>query len=44
MNFEFIPLLHEQRGFWWALTSMVAIATILGVLFWRKRYLARTAK
>lgn len=44
MNFEFIPLLHEQRGFWWALTAMASIATILGVLFWRKRYLARTAR
>jgi len=39
MNFEFIPLLHEQGGFWWAMASMVAIAALLGVLFWRKRYL-----
>jgi magnesium transporter len=42
MNFEFIPLLHEQSGFWWAMGSMVAIAALLGVVFWRKRYLART--
>jgi Mg2+ and Co2+ transporter CorA len=43
MNFEFIPLLHEQGGFWWAMGSMVAIAALLGVVFWRKRYLARTS-
>jgi magnesium transporter len=44
MNFEFIPLLHEQGGFWWAMASMVAIAALLGVVFWRKRYLARSAR
>lgn len=44
MNFEFIPLLHEQGGFWWAMGSMAAIALLLGVLFWRKRYLARSAR
>jgi len=42
MNFEFIPLLHRQSGFWWAMGSMTLIAIALGVLFWRKRYLART--
>jgi magnesium transporter len=44
MNFEFIPLIHQQSGFWWAVGSMVATALALGVLFWRKRYLARTAR
>jgi Mg2+ and Co2+ transporter CorA len=42
MNFEFIPFLHLQNGFWWALGAMVFIAALLGGLFWRKRYLART--
>ena len=42
MNFEFLPLIHKQDGFWWALGSMTAIATGLVALFWRKRYLART--
>ena len=42
MNFEFLPLIHKQDGFWWALGSMTAIATALVALFWRKRYLART--
>lgn len=44
MNFEFIPLVHQQAGFWWALGSMLLTAVVLGVLFWRKRYLARTAR
>jgi magnesium transporter len=43
MNFQFIPLLHQQTGFWWAIGSMVLTAVVLGVLFWRKRYLVRTS-
>lgn len=42
MNFEFIPLVHKADGFWWAMGSMVFIAVALVLLFWRKRYLART--
>ncbi len=42
MNFEFLPLIHKTDGFWWALGSMVFIALSLVLLFWRKRYLART--
>ncbi|GKS89938.1 magnesium transporter CorA family protein [Acidovorax sp. SUPP2539] len=42
MNFEFIPLVHKQDGFWWAMGSMTVIAVALIALFWRKRYLART--
>ncbi|MBC7435342.1 MAG: magnesium transporter CorA family protein [Bdellovibrionales bacterium] len=42
MNFEFIPLLHKQGGFWIAVGAMVVIATVLILVFWRKRYLART--
>jgi magnesium transporter len=41
MNFEFLPLVHKSDGFWIALASMVAIALLLVVVFWRKRYLAR---
>lgn len=44
MNFEFLPLIHQQSGFWWTLGTMGAIAVVLGVVFWRKRYLARTAR
>ncbi|RYF21423.1 MAG: magnesium transporter CorA [Comamonadaceae bacterium] len=44
MNFEFIPLVHKQDGFWWAMASMTVIAVALVSLFWRKRYLARTGQ
>jgi len=44
MNFEFIPLVHREAGFWWAMGSMFFIALVLGVVFWRKRYLARTGR
>lgn len=41
MNFEFLPLIHHTRGLWWAVSTMVVVAGGLGVVFWRKRYLAR---
>jgi Mg2+ and Co2+ transporter CorA len=44
MNFEFIPLIHQQAGFWWAMLTMASIAGGLGLLFWRKRYLARSGR
>lgn len=42
MNFDFLPLMHASTGFWWTLASMAMIAVTLGVVFWRKHYLART--
>ncbi len=42
MNFEFLPFIHAANGFWWALGGMVLIAATMGLVFWRKRYLART--
>jgi Mg2+ and Co2+ transporter CorA len=42
MNFDFIPLLHLHSGFWWTLGGMAAIAAALVLLFWRKRYIARS--
>jgi Mg2+ and Co2+ transporter CorA len=44
MNFEFIPLLHQETGFWWAMGTMALIAVLLSGLFWRKRYLARSGR
>jgi Mg2+ and Co2+ transporter CorA len=44
MNFEFMPAIHAQGGFWWTVLMMVVIALAMGVVFWRKRYLARTAR
>jgi Mg2+ and Co2+ transporter CorA len=43
MNFEFIPLLHRNTGFWWAMGGMALIASTLSLVFWRKRYIARSA-
>lgn len=44
MNFDFIPLVHRHEGFWWAMAAMSSIALGLGILFWRKRYLARSGR
>jgi len=44
MNFEFIPLVHKAGGFWIAMASMGVTALVLVMVFWRKRYLARTAR
>ncbi len=41
MNFEVLPLVHRQGGFWWAMAGMALMAVALVVLFWRKRYLRR---
>ena len=44
MNFEFIPFVHKQNGFWWAIGTMVLISTVLIGLFWRKRYISRSGQ
>ncbi|MEO7128552.1 MAG: magnesium transporter CorA family protein [Rhodoferax sp.] len=44
MNFEFMPLIHHQAAFWWTVVFMLAVAAVTGLVFWRKRYLARTGK
>ena len=44
MNFEFIPLIHSDGGFWWAMASMGLTAVGLALLFWRKRYLERSGR
>jgi magnesium transporter len=42
MNFEFMPWLHRASGFWWTMGGMGLIAGGMALVFWRKRYLART--
>lgn len=44
MNFEFIPLVHRNTGFWWAMGGMGFTAITLVLVFWRKRYLARASR
>jgi len=42
MNFEVMPLIHQQLGLWWAIGLMLVVAVSLVFLFWRKRYLTRS--
>ncbi|WP_367067242.1 magnesium transporter CorA family protein [Oryzisolibacter sp. LB2S] len=44
MNFDFLPIVHRKEGFWWAMGGMAAIGIALTLLFWRKRYLARSSQ
>lgn len=42
MNFDNAPFIHSSNGFWWSLVAMCTVAATMGLVFWRKRYLART--
>jgi magnesium transporter len=42
MNFDFVPVVHSQSGFWWVLGLMATTASVMCLVFWRKRYLMRT--
>jgi len=44
MNFEFLPLIHSAYAMWTMLGIMVAMAAVVVLVFWRKRYLARTGR
>ena len=44
MNFETFPIIHNQYALWWTMGLMLLIAVTLVVVFWRKRYLARTGR
>ncbi|MFN7724944.1 MAG: magnesium transporter CorA family protein [Rubrivivax sp.] len=39
MNFDFLPLIHSDSGFWLAVVLMLGVGAGLGLFFWRKRYL-----
>lgn len=40
MNFHFMPLLDYSHGFAAAVGMMVAVASTLGILFWRRKFFA----
>jgi Mg2+ and Co2+ transporter CorA len=40
MNFEVMPLLHLEYGFWWAMGGMLLTALGLMAYFWRKHYIS----
>ncbi|MES2687207.1 MAG: magnesium transporter CorA family protein [Pseudomonadota bacterium] len=44
MNFEFLPLIHTATGFWWVAGFMILLVVVVVTVFWRKQYLARTAR
>jgi magnesium transporter len=44
MNFEIFPWIHNPNALWWTLGFMVSIAATMGLVFWRKRYIARTSR
>ncbi len=44
MNFEFMPFIHQDGGFWMAMGTMGLTALGLSVYFTRKRYLGRTGR
>ena len=39
MNFKIMPLLDDPAGFLFAIGLMVGVATTLGTIFWRRRWL-----
>lgn len=44
MNFEFLPLIHSDHAMWVTLAMMLWVAIFVLLVFWRKRYLARTGR
>jgi Mg2+ and Co2+ transporter CorA len=44
MNFEYLPLIHSAPAMWSMLGVMVAVAVVVLMVFWRKRYLAHTGR
>lgn len=41
MNFKIMPLLQDENGFWFAMGLMAGIATLMGLIFWRRQWLER---
>jgi magnesium transporter len=44
MNFEFMPVIHNKEGFWWAMSGMAVVSALLIYTFWRRRYLTPRAR
>jgi magnesium transporter len=44
MNFDTLPLIHDNWGVWLATLIMVFIGIGLGLFFWRKRYLTTSQR
>ncbi len=44
MNFEFLPFIHSAGAMWVMLGVMATISLTVILIFWRKRYLARSGR
>ena len=42
MNFDSMPWLKHENGFYWALGLMFSIATIMLLIFWRRQWVSRS--
>jgi magnesium transporter len=40
MNFNYMPWIKDHNAFWYALSIMVGIATVMGLIFWRRQWLS----
>jgi magnesium transporter len=41
MNFDVMPLLKQADGFWVAVSAMLTVAAIMGLIFWRRQWLSQ---
>jgi magnesium transporter len=41
MNFKVMPWLDDTDGFWFAMGMMAGIASLMGLIFWRRQWLSR---
>jgi magnesium transporter len=44
MNFEYLPLIHSDNAMWFILALMTGVGATVFLVFWRKRYLARSGR
>lgn len=41
MNFNKMPWINHDNGFWWAISIMAGVALMMGLIFWRHQWLTR---
>ena len=41
MNFDYMPWLANDHGFWWVIGLMAMVASSMGLMFWRRQWLGR---
>ena len=40
MNFNYMPWIKNHNAFWYALSIMIGIAAVMGLIFWRRQWLS----